>query len=235
MKTLIAMPAMQSIPTKTVRCLTGMLRPPDTYTAISECTLVHDARNEFTSIAIQKGFDRVLWIDSDMTFPPDMLIRLSEDMDQNNLDMVCGLFFKRQTPTKPVICTALETRQDPVHGEYIHPVCYTDYPHDTLFPVRACGFGAVLTTVDLLRDVWDHYGPPFSYHLNIGEDYSFCWRVNQIGRQIWCDSRVKAGHIGQVIYGEDTYLAATQKQGTATRGMNQTCKPEDIRNTEDNA
>lgn len=210
---------MQSIPTKTVRCLTGMLRPPDTYTAVSECSLVHDARNEFTSLAIQKGFDRVLWIDSDMTFQPDLLFRLTEDMDQNNLDMVCGLFFKRQTPTEPVICTALETMQDPVQGEYIHPVCYADYPPDTLFPVKACGFGAVLTSVDLLRTVWDHYGPPFSYHLNIGEDYSFCWRVNQLGRQIWCDSRVKVGHIGQAIYGEDTYQHP--KQDTAIRRGNQ--------------
>jgi len=204
---------MATMPTRTVRCLENLRRLPDTYTSISECSLVHDARNEFASIAITHGFDRVMWIDSDMTFPDDMLIRMAQHHDAGK-HMVCGLFFKRVTPTEPVIYSRQERLTDPTHGEYIRPVPYTSYPRDTLFKVDACGFGAVMTDVALLRAVWDQYGPPFSYYLNLGEDLSFCWRVKQMGQQIWCDSSIRCGHIGQTIYTEDTWTAQQQAAPT---------------------
>lgn len=197
---------MQTVPTAFLRSLEGMRRLPDTYTSISQCTLIHDARNEFASIAIQHGFDRILWIDSDMTFPPDLLERLSRHLD-NGKFMVCGLYFKRVLPTGPVIYCRQERQTDPELGEHIRPVSYTDYPRNQTFEIDACGFGAVMTDVALVRAVWDRYGPPFSPYLNIGEDLSFCWRVREMGQRIWCDSSISAGHIGTAIFDEGTWIA----------------------------
>ena len=205
MKTLIAIPAMQTVPTKFLRCIENLRRLPDTYTTVSECSLIHDARNEFASIAIINGFDRVLWIDSDMVFDNDLLLRLSAHLD-NGKRMVCGLFFKRVLPTAPVIYSRQERRTDPVQGEYIKPVIYEDYPTDKPFEVDACGFGAVMTDVALLKAVWDQYGPPFSHYMNLGEDMSFCYRVRQMGQRIWCDPSVTVGHIGQMVYDESVWL-----------------------------
>lgn len=197
---------MQTVPTAFLRSLEGMRRLPDTYTSIIQGTLIHDARNEFASIAIQHGFDRILWIDSDMTFPPDLLERLSKHLD-NGKFMVCGLYFKRVLPTGPVIYCRQERQTDPVLGEHIRPVPYTDYPRNQTFEIDACGFGAVMTDVALVRAVWDRYGPPFSPYLNIGEDLSFCWRVREMGQRIWCDSSISAGHIGTAIFDEGTWIA----------------------------
>ena len=46
----------------------------------------------------------------------------------------------------------------------------------------------------------------------LGEDYSFCWRVAQIGKKMWCDSRVKLGHVGQHIYTEEDYLKQREEK-----------------------
>lgn len=197
---------MQTVPTAFLRSLEGMRRLPDTYTSIIEGTLIHDARNEFASIAIQHGFDRILWIDSDMTFPPDLLERLSKHLD-NGKFMVCGLYFKRVLPTGPVIYCRQERQTNPVLGEHIRPVPYTDYPRNQTFEIDACGFGAVMTDVALVRAVWDRYGPPFTPYLSIGEDLSFCWRVREMGQRIWCDSSITAGHIGTAIFDEGTWIA----------------------------
>ena len=205
-KTMIAVPCMQTVPTKFLRSLEYMRRLPDTYTMIQEGTLIHDARNEFASQAILNNFDRVLWIDSDMVFDSDLLLRLNQDMD-DNADMVTALCFKRILPTTPVIYSELRETEDMEHGQYIQPIPMLDYPADLRFRVAACGFAAVMTSVPLLQAVWDRFGPPFSYHRNLGEDFSFCWRVNQLGKPIWCDSRIRVGHIGNVVIGEETYKA----------------------------
>lgn len=198
-KTLIAVPCMQTVPTKFMRCLVGLDRMPDTYTMITESTLIHDARNEITSIAITRGFDRILWIDSDMVFHPDLEKRLSARLDEGKR-MVCGLFVKRVVPTSLVIYRELRNETDPVQGAYIQPVGYDHVPDTAPFRVAACGFGAVMTEVSLLREVWDKYGPPFHYHMNLGEDMSFCWRVQDMGESIWCDPSVKVGHVGQYVF-----------------------------------
>ena len=196
---------MQTVQTKFLRCLENLQRLPDTYTSITECTLVHDARNEFASIAIMNGFDAILWIDSDMTFEPDTLLRLSKHIESGH-NMVCGLAFKRVMPTSPVLWCRQERCTDPVHGEYIKPVPYLRYPRDRMFQVDACGFGLVMTSVPLVKALWDQYGPPFSYYMNLGEDMSFCYRVREMGQTIWCDPTIKAGHVGTFVYDESSYI-----------------------------
>ena len=80
-----------------------------------------------------------------------------------------------------------------------------DYPADSVFPVAGCGFGAVMMTTELLRRIRENFGLPFSPFLGFGEDLSFCMRVTQLGETIWCDSRIKLGHVGLAVYDEETY------------------------------
>ena len=225
---------MSTIPTRTVKSLEYLHRLPETYTALSECTLIQDARNSITQLAIDKNFDRILWIDSDMVFDNDLLLRLSKDMD-NGHEMVCGLFFKREIPTTPVIYDALT--EDKSTGN-ITPSIFFDYPHDQLFRIAACGFGAVMTSVQLLRDVWDKFGPPFDYHANLGEDISFCWRVGQLGREIYCDSAVKVGHLGRMVYAEDMYMlnrrGAKANPATSKQAPESTSPDKHVTRTEQN-
>ena len=206
---MIFMPAMSMIPTRTVKCLTELKRTAECYTVISECSLIHDARNSAAALAIRNGFDRVLWLDSDMMFDADLLERLSADMNgAPERELVCGLYFKREIPTTPVIYRHLIEKQKPEDGSapVYEPEIYFDYPLNAIFPVAACGFGAVLTRTDLLRRVWDKYGPPFDCLPGLGEDLSFCLRAGQLSAGQYCDSAVKVGHLGPFCFGENLYM-----------------------------
>ena len=123
---------------------------------------------------------------------------------KNGCHMVTGLYFKRRSPFTPVLYSELDEPGIDENGKPVpHVTEYVDYPHDTIFPVKGCGFGCVLMTTKLLRDVWENYGPAFSPYPWASEDISFCHRVNQLGYTIYCDSRVSCGHIGTFVYTED--------------------------------
>lgn len=199
---------MEKVDTHFMASLLGMRRVGETHFDIKTCSLTHDARNEIAVDAITNDADRVLMIDSDMRFDPDMMERMSARLDEG-YDMVCGLFFKRKLPTSPVIYSQLSPPDEDENGNIVpHVVPYVKYPKNTLFEVDGCGFGAVMMTKQLIKDVWDEFGqPPFMPLEWCGEDMSFCYKVRMLNRKIWCDSSIRVGHMGQTEFNEDTYLA----------------------------
>lgn len=206
MRTLIALPCMDMVHTVFLKALMGMDRVGDTHFSISCSSLVYDARNTLAKQAVIEGFDRVLWLDSDMDFSPDLLKRLSADMDEGR-EMVSGLYFKRKAPVKPVIYKELGFWRDKEKDE-VTPIAipYEDYPKDDIFTIAGCGFGGCLVSVDLIKRVGDKFGLPFSPLMGFGEDLSFCSRVSQLGVEMYCDSRVKMGHVGLGTITEETYF-----------------------------
>ena len=204
MKYLIAIPCMDTMPTAFVRSLvsTRIIGICEISFAIS--SLIYDARNRLAHKAAIEGFDRVLWLDSDMTYPPDLMERLASHLDAG-IEMVSGLYIKRKAPIEPVIYKS-GTLDTPTNDPYL------DYPRDALFEVAGCGFGAVMMTADLIRAVGDAYGAPFSPVPGAGEDLSFCYRVRALGRKIWCDSAIKLGHVGYIEVTEQTYLNEKERK-----------------------
>ena len=150
-------------------------------------SLIYDARNLLAERAIRFGHERVLWLDSDMTFDPDIALRLSARIDEG-YDMVSGLYIGRK-PTYPP-CVYKEIEQ----GGKATP--FTEYPKNELFEIAGCGFGGVMMTTALIKEVVEKFGYPFSPILGLGEDLSFCYRVTQLGKKMYCDPTVTLGHIG---------------------------------------
>lgn len=204
MKTLVAIPAMDMVQTKFLKSLIALRPFGDVVTSITEGTLVDVARNKLAVHAIENKCDRVLWLDSDMVFPPDLLEAFSKDIDEGR-DFVGGLYFSRREPMNPVIYKDIKATED---EKGINPqiTVYEDYPRNDIFKVSGIGFGAVLMTTQLLLAVGQTFGSPFERYSGFGEDLSFCLRVNQLGVPMWCDSRVKLGHVGHVEITEETYL-----------------------------
>jgi hypothetical protein len=200
MKTLIAIPCMDMLPLGFVQSLLYMNKGENPTVYFKPNSLIYDSRNLISLYAIENGFDNVMWLDSDIMMPPHTLIKL----EAYNMDMVTGLYVRRHDPVEPVIYDELKEPERNANGyleKKIHP--YMDYPRDAFFPVAGCGFGCVLTSVKLLKEVWDHFGPAFTPYTWAGEDISFCHRVNQLGHQIYCDSSISCGHIGQMVYTEE--------------------------------
>lgn len=206
MKTLVAVPCMDMVHTIFMKSILGLEKVGSVQFGLSCSSLIYDARNNLAKQAVIEGYDRILWLDSDMDFTPDLLKRLSADMDEGR-ELVSGLYFKRKAPVKPVIYKELGYYKSDV-DESVTPtaICYEDYPRDSVFPIAGCGFGAVLVSVDLVKRVTDKFGLPFSPIMGFGEDLSFCARVTQLGGQMFCDSRVKLGHVGLGTITEDVYL-----------------------------
>lgn len=206
MKTLIALPCMDMVHTVFMKSLMGMNRVGQTGFAFSCSSLVYDARNTLAKQAVIEGYDRVLWLDSDMDFEPDLLEKLSADMDEGR-ELVSGLYFKRKAPIKPVIYKSLGYyKNEDESGVTPVAVSYEDYPKDSIFPIAACGFGGCLVSTDLIKRVGDKFGLPFSPIMGFGEDLSFCSRVTDLGVEMFCDSRVKMGHVGLGSITEEVYL-----------------------------
>lgn len=198
-KYMIAVPCLDNVPVAFVAALTALKRIGPTKHSFLSNSLVYDARNALAQEAIDTGADRVLFIDSDMYFQPDMMERMAQDLD-DGADVVSGICFTRRFPTQPCIYQAVDmTGKTKV---------YTDYPKDKLFPVAGCGFGAVMMNTDVLKAVSDAHGKPFNPMPGIlGEDLSFCYRARDLGYKIFCDSRIKVGHVGTFVYTENEWLA----------------------------
>lgn len=209
MKTLIAIPCMDTVYTEFLRALMGLETSGEVQYTFAQSSLIYDARNQLTGVAIDGGFDRVLWLDSDMLLPPDLFRRLSEHLDQGR-EFVTGLYFTRKSPIRPVIYKDLYFKQtDP---RWPTPVAesFEDYPRDELFRVKACGFGAVMTSTALLRRMYERFGMPFSPVSGWGEDLSFCLRAEDAGAELWCDSTIKLGHVGLTVYDEELFRAVSK-------------------------
>ena len=185
--------------------LMNMEKPAGTGFAMVTNTLIDTARNLIAAEAVKAGFDQVLWIDSDMVIPADALIRLSEDMNDGR-ELVSALYFTRKEPSIPCIHSDItwEIKDDGwvnTSGDI-----YKNYLRDQLFEIAGCGFGCVMTSTGLLKRMIDKYGAPFSPLMGMGEDTSFCFRVRKENIKMFCDSRVKCGHIGQKVFNEDGYI-----------------------------
>ena len=196
MKLLVAVPTTDFVHAEFMKCLVDLSNKlakdgADFEVKIISGTLVYIARARLAHYAINEGFTHVLWIDSDMTFGPDIV----DDLLFCGKDMVCGAFVMRKPQWGPCVYTSLQENGDltKVRGFGTEP-----------FRVAGCGFAAVLTTTELLKAVYDRFGTTFKPTENLAEDLAFCWRVNEIGREIWCDPTVRPGHIAHIpVYAGD--------------------------------
>ena len=147
-------------------------------------TLVYIARNRLANKAINEKYTHVLWLDSDMVFHEQIL----DDLLFCGKEMVCGAFVSRRPPYGPCIYTSIRRNQIEKVKEF----------GTKPFRVDGCGFACVLTTTELLMAVNQKFGTTFQPTDYYGEDLAFCWRVGQIGREIWCEPTARVGHIAHV-------------------------------------
>jgi hypothetical protein len=132
------------------------------------------SRNDLVKDSMKNGCTHILWLDSDIGYPKDLVKRLAA----HDQPIVGCNYFKRKFPLEP---TALAIQD----GELA-----TLQFGEGLQEVGVLGMGATL--VDL--EVYKRIGSPyywFAYHKEtdriIGEDAFFCMRCNQEGIPIYCD------------------------------------------------
>lgn len=208
MKTMIAIPCMDTVQTEFAQSLVNMRPVGEIRHAFESCSLIYKSRTDLGMLAIKEGADFVLWLDSDVIFPPDLMIDLMEDM--KGRDIVTGVYHMRRAPFKPVIWKTLRQGLTPDENESVD---YNDYPKDQIFEVEGCGFGAVMMRTSVLAAVRDKYHELFSPVPGYGEDLSFCVRARGCGFKIHCDPRIQIGHKAATIVTGESFEAYRKAGG----------------------
>lgn len=150
-------------------------------------TYLPRARATLVNKAIELAATHILWLDSDMRFPKDTLLRLLA----HNVQIVGANYATRQAPILP-------TMQDK------DKALLFDAP-DRVIPVSTCGFGCLLTEVDVFRSMDKPY---FAYGYNreqddyASEDAFFCVKAQKAGYQICVDPQLSevVRHVGSFDY-----------------------------------
>lgn len=199
MKILIAVPCMDQVPFTFAQSLSTLEKIGECKLAMKAGSLIYTSRNSLAMMAIQMEADFVFWLDSDMVFKSDTLVRMMDVLKKNDLDILTGLYFRRVPPYSPVLFDKLEQ-----NGEITEFSEFNKVP-DELFEVGGCGFGCVLMKTDVFFDVQSKFGNMFAPRGNNGEDVAFCIRARECGYKIYCDPSIVCGHVGYSVIDDQFY------------------------------
>ena len=143
---------------------------------------VADARND---IVTNTTGDYLLMIDPDITFySKDVKKLMAEDRD-----IVAGLFFQKTPPYRPLLFDYNKTKN-------LYDNVF-DYKKEEIRSVDAVGTGFIMikrTVFEALEDPWFVYHNPKT---GLGEDFYFCKKAKEKGFEVFVDTSVKVGHIGE--------------------------------------
>jgi len=146
-------------------------------------------RNLIIDDALAHDCTHILFIDDDMAFAPNSLMKLLA----HDKHVVSGLYFNKAYPHPPVIFNLDDNFRLQRHllqdGE------------TGLIEVSACGFGFMLVNTN----IFDFIKTPYVRHGELqedkrNEDMSFCLRLGEEGISIFCDLSVVVGHIGMATF-----------------------------------
>lgn len=171
-------------------------------------TYLPRARNLLATKALELCASHILWLDSDMRFPKDTLIRLLA----HQKPIVAANYVMRSQPILPI---ALDEQRQPVF----------DKADDVLQEVSCAPMGVMLTETAVFTKMpkpWFAVGYNASIDDYAAEDLFFCKEARRHDYAIWIDPALseQVRHVGSVEYamqhGRMTRdLALAQRQETA--------------------
>jgi 2-polyprenyl-3-methyl-5-hydroxy-6-metoxy-1,4-benzoquinol methylase len=168
---------------------------PCQYKMISVEKVHHVARNTIVEHFLETDMDYLLFIDSDMIWEPDSLELAYNLIQQQQVDIVTGIYFTKGAPHLPVI-----KKLDLDAGCYNIFVEWGNQP----FEVDGAGMGFMLISRKVLETMKQ---PLFSWDAGFSEDLNFCLRAKKDhGFKIWAHPGIKLGHIGNKIITNFDYM-----------------------------
>lgn len=190
---------MDQVPAQFMQSLATLRKVGECTVATQIGSLIYTSRNNLAQKAIMMEADYVLWLDSDMVFTPDLLERMLERLQNDKLDFLTGLYFRRVRPFTPVLFDRLE-----MVGNVCNWSEFKEIPEEP-FEVGGCGFGCVLMDTGVFLDVQSRFGNMFAPIGNTGEDLAFCWRARECGYKIICDPAITCGHVSHIVINQEFY------------------------------
>ena len=156
---------------------------------------IHMARQIVADYALDQGFDWLVQLDDDATFPPDLVRRLLA----HDKDVVCALAYQRKVPHGTC---AFETGPDGLMGTPLEGI-----EHTGLRRVDVSGFHCSILRTSVIKRLRDagirqYYG---GFENKVGEDFAFALNLKKIGIPLYVDTDLISGHIGEAIVVDEAY------------------------------
>jgi hypothetical protein len=148
-------------------------------------SIVQKGRHETVLKALKFKVDYLLFLDSDMVFPADVIIRLLD----SGMDVIGCNYPTRNTPFKPTCRNKLEQ--------------LVNSSDDSITEVGFIATGCLLINMKVFKKMKAPYfnvewrGKDF-----LGEDYLFCEAARKLGYSVFCDNKLskEIKHIGCAGY-----------------------------------
>lgn len=165
----------------------------DIYTAAG--TLIFDQRNKLVKTSLEAKCDYIVFIDADMRFPRDTIMRLLQHKKE-----IIGV--NATTRSEPVIPTAkmLHIEEDgsctwqPIYSNSLNGISKAD----------GIGCGVMMIKADVFKRIQEpyFYFEQLPDNKILGEDIYFCVKAKDAGVDTWVDHdlSMEIKHIGQYTY-----------------------------------
>lgn len=195
MRILIGTPVKEHLPVRFAKSIDDIIRlnkDIDIETQY-EYGALYDARDRICARTLKDNFDYVLFCDSDMTFPSDVITKLTS----HNADAITGVYVDKHENHKPLLFTELMPEDDDMPPRASRKSLDLSKP---LITVKGCGAGCLLLSNHALRLLKIREHDWFKPFKGLGEDVSLCYRLSRLNIPIYCDTTVHCGHIKEIEY-----------------------------------
>ena len=180
---------------------TAMLRPDIGFSVHQLTTsMLFSARYTLVKQAIAEGYTHILFIDTDQSFPPSLMVKL---LERDRSVVACNI----ATKAEPSQETAIRSREALPDGRILVKGCDEKAGMEKVWRV---GTGIMMIKTKVFNDIpkpwfpatWDPVHEIFT-----GEDWGFCELCEKAGIPIWIDHDMsaKVGHWGPKEFTLDRY------------------------------
>ncbi|HUW44999.1 MAG TPA: class I SAM-dependent methyltransferase [Dehalococcoidia bacterium] len=154
----------------------------------NESSVISYSRN---CVAERAGLDYLMFIDTDIKFPPWGVKRLIE----RDVDIIGGLYFRKTPDHRPLVFKFNDNRR---FQEIF------DFPN-MVFECDGVATGFMLIKRKVFEAFHEARIAPFDMGAGPigkeeGEDLAFCRRARDMGFKVFCDPTIPLGHIGHEVF-----------------------------------
>jgi hypothetical protein len=167
---------------------------------VSKGTMIFNQRIDLVREAMNEGCEWIMWLDTDMRFPRDMLVRLLA----HKKDIVAANYVTRQVPPEPV---SFQLTDDGKLWRRVPTLAAST----GLEKVTGAPMGCMLTSAKVFKKMDKPDVPMFWFqystknHTTLGEDIYFCINAGRYGFDIFIDHDLskQVRHVGIFEFGHE--------------------------------
>ncbi len=168
----------------------------------------------FRALQHSANYTHVLFLDADMVWPTDLLVKMLRHHDRNGI--VSGLYHIKSGDYSPVAMKNGHFPEGKSMRLYEYDFDYREGNEDVR-EVEIVGMGCTLIPLSVFRALdrpWFHYENDDEGWPMVSEDIPLCRKAREAGFGVWFDRSIKCGHVTLNTVTEKWHIAASEGIGS---------------------